>query len=294
MNELEFILTDVFNCSRTDLYSNSCSILLKDREFQRLDKILKSRTRQIPLQYILGYTEFMGLRLKIKKGVFIPRPETEILVEAVIDKISKIPALPAGRKDKKSKINILDIGTGSGCIAVCLAKFLKDVNITAIDISQEAINLARENYRLHNTEEQISFLQGDFFSLVKDKSSLFKRKFDIIVSNPPYVPTDEIGVFDKTTLNEPSLALDGGKDGFDFYRRISKKVDILLKKDGFLIMEIGYNQANEIKKIFSCGWAIEEFKRDYQGTERVVVIKHKNNGDYQGIERVCQMKLIRQ
>ena len=137
MNELELILTDICNCSRADLYSNS-STLLKEKEFVRLDTILKNRAKQIPLQYILGYAEFMGLRFKVRKGVLIPRPETEILVETVIDKVKKT-------EDRKQKTEVLDIGTGSGCIAISLAKFLKNAHIVAVDISKQAINLASEN-----------------------------------------------------------------------------------------------------------------------------------------------------
>ncbi|MDD5617501.1 MAG: peptide chain release factor N(5)-glutamine methyltransferase [Candidatus Omnitrophica bacterium] len=267
MNELELILTDTLNCSRANLYLNSNSILLKDKDCRRLDKIFKNRARQIPLQYALGYAEFMGLRFKLSKDVLIPRPETEILVEAAIEKVKNL-----------KNIRILDIGTGSGCIAISLVKLLKNCDIAAVDISKEAIKLAKENSRLHNTEERILFLEGDFFDLVKNKLNSSDKKFDIIVSNPPYVPTSEIGMFDKTTLCEPKMALDGGRDGLNFYRRLEKKIDKLLKKDGFLIIELGYGQSENIKEIFSGNWIIDQFKKDYQGIERICVIKRKKNG----------------
>jgi len=265
MNELELILTDVFNCSRADLYSNS-SALLKKRELTRLENILKNRAKNIPIQYILGYAEFMGLRFKVREGVLIPRPETEILVETAMDKI------------KNLKPSILDIGTGSGCIAISLAKFLKGIDVVAVDISHEAINLSRENSISHNVQERVTFLKGDFFDLIKNRSKLLHKKFDVIVTNPPYVSTSEIGMFDKTTTFEPRIALDGGKDGLDFYRRLSESAGTVLKKDGLLIIEIGYNQAKEIKKIFSCGWNIEEIIKDYQGIERVLVIRQESHG----------------
>lgn len=271
MNELELILTDTLNCSRANLYLNSNSILLKDKDCRRLDRIFKNRAKQIPLQYVLGYAEFMGLRFKLKKDVLVPRPETEILVETVIENAQK-------PQNKKENIKILDIGTGSGCIAISLAKFLKNCDIIAVDISKEAIKLAKENSRLHNTEEKILFLEGDFFGLVKNKLNSPSKKFDIIVSNPPYVPNSEIGIFDETTLCEPKMALDGGRDGLNFYRRLEKTIDKLLKKDGFLIIELGYGQAKKIKEIFSGNWIVDQFKKDYQDIERICVIKRKKNG----------------
>jgi len=277
MNELELILTDTFRCSRADLYLNSPSILLKDKDWKRLDRIFKNRSREVPLQYILGYTEFMGLRFKVRRGVLIPRPETEILVEAAIEKIQE-------RKNRKQKTRILDIGTGSGCIAISLAKFLQDIDtdIVAIDISVQAIKLAGENAKLHKVEDKVSFLEADIFSLIKDKmkknDSVLESKFDIIACNPPYVSTSEIGIFDKDTLSEPRLALDGGSDGLGFYRNINRDIGKLIKKDGFLIMEIGYNQINQIQKIFSCGWIIEEVRKDYQGIERICIIRQRANG----------------
>jgi release factor glutamine methyltransferase len=263
MNELELILTDVRRCCRADLYLNSFAVL-KEREFARLDRILKRRSKDVPLQYILGYAEFMGLRFKVHRGVLIPRPETEILVETVIDKTQN-----SKLKTKNLELKILDVGTGSGCIAVSLAKLLKNVNIVAIDIPRQAIDLAKENARAHNVESRIDFLEKDIFN--------YSDKFDIIVTNPPYVATSEIGMFDKTTANEPRIALDGGSDGLDFYRRISKSIASLLNKNGLLIMEIGFGQAREVEKIFS-GWKIEELIKDYQGIERVLVIRRENHG----------------
>ncbi|MBL7131229.1 MAG: peptide chain release factor N(5)-glutamine methyltransferase [Candidatus Omnitrophica bacterium] len=320
MDELELILTDIFRCSRTDLYLNSPSIAFSDREFRALDKILKDRGQTRPIQYILGYTEFMGLRLNVKRDVLIPRQETEILVETVIGEKIKIknprpanyksqdrpwpascncqdrpwpascksqdrpwPVNYKGQDRQKSpskadspleeKLKILDIGTGSGCIAIALAKFLEDVDIVATDISKQALNLAKENAKLHKTEENIRFLKADLFSHIFFKTDI---KFDIIVSNPPYVPTSEIGIFDVTVTNEPKLALDGGADGLDFYRRISRETRKFLKQDGLLFLELGDNQSDRIKEIFSDGWVIEKFIKDYQDIERVCIIKRSN------------------
>ncbi|NQU19586.1 peptide chain release factor N(5)-glutamine methyltransferase [bacterium] len=269
MNELELILTDIFKCSRTNLYLNASSVVFKKREFKSFDRILRNRGRGIPLQYILGYTEFMGLGLKVKKGVLIPRPETEILVETIIEKTKNLRLSAKGEKTKN--LTILDIGTGSGCIAIALAKFLERVDIIATDISKEALDLARENAQSHNVVENINFLQSDFFIHHFFKT---KIKFDIIVSNPPYVPTFEIGIFDNTTAKEPKVALNGGIDGLDFYRRLSKYAGKFLRKGGLLFLELGYGQAEKVKEIFSQGWTIEGFKKDYQGIERVCIINY--------------------
>ena len=142
MDELELILTDIFKCSRTELYLNSRSLAFKNKELKTLEKILKDRGRLKPIQYILGHAEFMGLRLNVKKGVLIPRPETEILVETAINKVKELRL-----KTKDLKLKILDIGTGSGCIAISLVKFLQNTHLVAIDVSNEALNLARENAR---------------------------------------------------------------------------------------------------------------------------------------------------
>ena len=271
MDELELILTDIFKCSRTELYLNSRSLAFKNKELKTLEKILKDRGRLKPIQYILGHAEFMGLRLNVKKGVLIPRPETEILVETAINKVKELRL-----KTKDLKLKILDIGTGSGCIAISLVKFLQNTHLVAIDVSNEALNLARENARTNQVDGRIIFLESDLFN-----HNFFKNdiKFDMIVSNPPYVPTKEIGLFDAKTNSEPRVALDGGKDGLDFYRRINKVAGRFLEGEGLLILELGYGQAEKIKEIFSKKWIVEKIIKDYQEIDRVCVIRKKNNGE---------------
>jgi len=262
MNELELILTDIFKRSRTQLYLDSSRILFHDSELKKLDNIFKKRAKAYPIQYILGYAEFMGLRLKVNKDVLIPRPETEILVEEVIKQTK-------GHRLKIKDFKVLDIGTSSGNIAVSLAIFLTNVEIVTVDISREAQELAKENSRIHNVDKKIKFLHSDLFS-----HSFFSSKinFDIIVSNPPYVPSDEIGLFEITTKREPRGALDGGKDGLDFYRRLNKEFRPYLKKNGIMILEIGFGQSQSINEIF--GKHNVKFIRDYQNIERVAIISN--------------------
>ena len=258
MNEIELILTDLFKCSRSQLYLNSSSMLLHDRELKKLETIFKRRSKALPIQYILGYAEFMGLKFKVNKDVLIPRPETEILVETVINRVKY-----------KKELKILDIGTGSGNISVSLAKLLKKAEIVAIDISKNALEVAKENAKYHKVEEEIKFLYSDLFT---DSFFGSEINFDIIVSNPPYVPTDEVGFFDITTKREPKSALDGGRDGLDFYRSLNKEFSPYLKNNGIMVLEIGFNQSQAINEIFVKHSV--KFIKDYQDIKRIAIISH--------------------
>lgn len=337
MNELELILTDICHCSRSKLYLDASSRVLNESELRRLEKILRQRARSIPVQYSLGYADFMGLGLKVNKHVLVPRPETEQLVEAVLELMAK-------KKVRQEPFRILDLGTGSGCIAIALAKFIRlrsrapnntsaemnakmkttkrdcasadvtkwqtlsasadnppklntnviqrrrvhkgtadlpvgcsirhNTTIVATDISQQALKIARHNAKLHSADKMIRFFKSDFFSHVvfsKDDA------FDLIVSNPPYVPSSEIGVFDETTTKEPRVALDGGVDGCDVYRRLSVETLRYLKKDGLFIFEIGDGQSIAMRNFFSHNWTIERFIKDYRGIERICIAKPKHN-----------------
>jgi len=262
MDELETILTEIFNCPRSRLYLESNSIVFDEEQLKKLDYIISRRARSYPLEYILGFTDFMGLRFKVNKNVFIPRPETEILVEAAIQQISTLGF-------KFRHISIVDIGTGAGNIAISLAKFLTNVQVVAVDISPAALEIARENALINKVEHKIKFLCSDLFSnryFAKNKT-----KFEIIVSNPPYVSRDEMPLLEAAVKKEPMIALDGGKTGLDFYFRLSKVFKYYLKNKGLVILEIGYNQAKSIRDIFR-EYKID-FVKDYQNIERVCIIK---------------------
>lgn len=228
---------------------------------------LERRMRGEPIQYILGKTEFMGFRFNLREGVFIPRPETEILVEAALNAAEVL----SGRL--KRSLEILDIGTGCGCIAVSLAKLLGQAEITAVDISPQAIETARENAVLSNVSGKVRFIQGDLFTGCK----LQATGYDIIVSNPPYVPTSQIKKLTPEVRYEPQAALDGGRRGLEFYRRIIAGAGAYLSGSGFLILEIGFKQANAVKNIFQKSGEFEIIKavRDYRGIERVIVAQKK-------------------
>ena len=199
------------------------------------DRYIKNVKRLIlgePLQYITGIQEFMKLNFLVTKDVLIPRPDTEILVEEVIRKAENIPN-PV----------ILDLCTGSGAIAVSLAKYIKNVHICAVDISSKAVEIAKKNAELHGVKNNIEFIESNLFDKIKE------RKFDIIVSNPPYIETETIKTLSKDVQSEPKIALDGGKDGLDFYRKIADSGSKYLNRQGYICLEIGYNQRIAVRQI---------------------------------------------
>ena len=226
----------------------------RDLYIKNIKKIIKG----IPLQYITGIQEFMKMKFFVTKDVLIPQPDTEILVEEVI-KIAQTIDRPL----------ILDLCTGSGAIAVSIAKYLPGVEIVATDISSKALEIAKHNAKFNSVKSNIEFVESNLFAKLKN------RKFDIIVSNPPYIPTDEIKMLPKDVQYEPIIALDGGKDGLDFYKKIINISDEYLKQHGYLCLEIGYNQKESIRKIIAKDKKIKDayFKKDLCKNDRVVIAK---------------------
>ncbi len=199
------------------------------------DEYVKNIKRLIsgePLQYITGVQEFMKINFVVTKDVLIPQPDTEILVEEVIKIANKL-----------DNPLILDLCTGSGAIAVSLAKNIPNARIVATDISKKALEIAKQNAKLNGVLNNIDFIESNLFDKIKNV------KFDIIVSNPPYIETDEIRKLPKDVRQEPTIALDGGKDGLDFYRKIFNKGNEYLNRQGYLCVEIGYNQKEAVKRI---------------------------------------------
>ena len=209
-----------------------------------------ARCRQTPLQYKFGGAFFCELPFYVNRHVLIPRFDTEKLVEAVI--------LNAGRD--KAGVRVLDMCTGSGCIAVVLAKH--DFDVTAVDISRRALRVAKRNARLHDVN--IKIIQSDLFSNIVGK-------FDVLVSNPPYIKTAEIGKYDASTLCEPRIALDGGADGLDFYRRIARGAGAFLPFGGKIFLEIDAKAAKEVETILrECGFCDIKIIKDSQGLASVI------------------------
>ncbi len=262
MNEIETILTKLLKCDRSQLYLDKDRLTLGARRFNRLEQILKKRLSGQPLQYLIGEVEFMGLKLKVKPGVLIPRPETEILVENAIVRISA---------SQEMTPRILDLGTGSGNIAIALAKFLKGIQIYAVDISDLCLSVARTNARLNGVWNKITFVRSDLFSCFKGKNEMF----DFLVSNPPYIAPHQYERLPDDVRHEPSLALLAKEEGLYFYSRIEEGARTSLKARGVIFLEIGDGQALDVRKIFkgSSLWKEVKFIKDYHGIERVAIIK---------------------
>jgi len=216
-----------------------------------------------PVQYIMGTTEFCGLDIKVNEDVLIPRPETELLVEVAEDLV-RDPKLIARSK------NILDLCTGSGCIAIALTKRLSDCKIVASDISGKALAIAFENAEKHQAG-RIEFIKSDLFS---DLNGLF----DLIVSNPPYISGPEFSELQEEVLKEPRLALYGGEDGLDFYRRIFGSAGKFLNDGGYVAVEIGYGQTGAVKDICESvkGFKVADVRKDLNNINRVIVAKWTN------------------
>lgn len=219
---------------------------------ENIEKMIKG----VPLQHITHSQEFMKMNFYVNEKVLIPRPDTEILVEEVINIAKKTNA-------KK----ILDLCTGSGAIAISLAKYIENSQITAVDISEEALRIAKLNAVNNNVEDKITFVKSDLFE------NIVKEKYDIIVSNPPYIKKDFMKKLDKEVQQEPYIALDGGYDGLDFYRKIISEGYQYLKFKGYLCMEIGYDQKQEVFDIIKSQekYSNTYSKIDLGGNDRIVV-----------------------
>lgn len=222
-------------------------------QYEYYQELLQKRIAGEPFAYLVGHKEFMGLDLKVNSNVLIPREDTEILVQEVLETVRK----------HKRKIQILDLCTGSGCIAISLAKYLENVLVTAVDISDKALSVAKEN--AEKNKVSIQWIQSNLFENIMET-------YDIIVSNPPYIPSAVIEELQKEVKREPRLALDGGKSGLDFYEIIIQKAPKFLKLDGILALEIGFDQGNVVAQMMQKqGFQEVCIKKDFSGNDRVVI-----------------------
>ncbi|MDY6856899.1 MAG: peptide chain release factor N(5)-glutamine methyltransferase [Thermodesulfobacteriota bacterium] len=257
----EVLLAHSLNTNRIGLYLNYDKPLKKS-ELKKYKELIRRRIKREPLQYITGVQEFWSLKLKVSKGVLIPRPETEVLIEEALRLIAQIQWC-------SKTIKILDLATGTGAIAIALAKELKEVSIVATDISDIAIKVAKENAKLHGVQKCITFLKGDMFHPLQENI----EPFNLIVSNPPYIPRGDIKDLQPEIRGfEPKIALDGDKDGLRFYRRILPQIGKYLMNGGWLILEVGKGQAQKVTQLIedSRRFHLTSIIKDFSGIERVV------------------------
>jgi len=261
--EAQVLLADELKCDRLKLIVNY-DMKAEPLVIKSFNKKIKLRASGVPLSYVTGKKEFMDYEFKVSSDVLVPRPETETLVETTL-KIIK-----TSRLRDYNMIYILDIGSGSGNIAVSLAKLVRNAIITGIDVSNEALKIARVNAKALHVGKKVDFRLIDLFS----KKLAKLPKYDLIVTNPPYVTSGEYKKLQKEIHHEPREALLGGKDGLEFYDYMSKVCSNHLNKNGVIIMETGYNQAEKVLKIFqSKGYEAAGVTKDLLGYKRVVAMK---------------------
>lgn len=245
---LEYIL----KLSREKIVSNP-NIEVSDNNVEFYLNKINDIKNGMPIQYITNKQEFMKLNFYVDKNVLIPQPDTEILVEKAIEICN----------NHGNDIKILDLCTGSGAIGISIAKNIKNAKVYATDIKNTVIDIAKQNAKQNNVDN-IEFIVSDMFENIQEKD------FDIIVSNPPYIETDVIKTLPTEVRNEPIIALDGGKDGLKFYKIILSEYKKYLKKDGYLLLEIGYKQAKSVGELINLNYSIIE---DLAGNDRVIIIK---------------------
>ncbi len=249
--EAEMIVMSVMGISRTELVLNG-NKTVSDEEYNQIINIADRRKNGEPLQYILGETEFMSLDFYVEEGVLIPRSDTEILVETVMEYI-------------KDNDEVLDICTGSGCIGISLAHY-KNVMADLVDISDVALAVAQKNIERNNVQDRVKTMKMDILNECPNK------KYNAVVSNPPYIESDVIDKLQTEVKDhEPHLALDGGKDGLIFYRRICEIAPKILEDNGLLAFEIGYNQGESVSELMKKNFTDIKVIKDLSGNDRVVM-----------------------
>jgi release factor glutamine methyltransferase len=256
--DARIILREIFNFDEKELILNS-DLILSESKISKVQKIITRRLNFEPVSKIFGKRDFYNSTFSISDDVLDPRPETENIVEIANNFILE-----------KGYESFIDLGTGSGCIILSILKENKNLTAVGVDISIDAINIAKKNSKDMNLEKRSSFLVSNWLSSVYNS-------YDLIISNPPYIPSDEIITLSKTVKNfDPLISLDGGQDGLECYKEIAQDINRVINKNGRVILEIGYNQAHDVVKIFES----KEFKllkiyNDINGLNRILTFESK-------------------
>jgi len=259
--DAELLLLHVTGAARTVLFTDG-DRPLRAEELATYEELIARRQTGEPIQYILGEQEFYGLPFKVTSAVLIPRPETELLVEAVLDRLPK-----------DQPLRIVDVGTGSGAIAIAVAHHLPQAVVTALDLSEAALAVAQENAQRMNLDHRTRFMRSDLLAGVEGE-----EPFDAVLSNPPYIPDSDRGSLHRQVREfEPGMALFAGAEGMDIYRRLLPAAAKVLKPGGLLTIEMGYGQRLAIEELLS-GWSGVEVLNDLQGIARVVIARTQEIG----------------
>ncbi|PYI85597.1 MAG: peptide chain release factor N(5)-glutamine methyltransferase [Verrucomicrobia bacterium] len=255
--QIELLLAHVLRLPRLQLYLNY-QRLLTETELDSVRELLRRRSRREPLQYIVGSTSFCGLEMTVNPAVLVPRPETELLAERAWHFLNQLST--------DSPV-ALDFGTGSGCIAITLAVKCPGARVFAVDVSTNALELARQNAASHKVAERIEFLVGDGFAAVPRP-----LPFDLIVSNPPYIPSAEVAHLQPEVREyEPRVALDGGAEGLIFFQRLAVESLPFVKTGSRIMLELGYGQEAAVRNILTRQkWVVEAVEADYTGRPRIL------------------------
>jgi release factor glutamine methyltransferase len=259
--QIELLLAHALAIPRLNLYLDFTRTL-SEAELKAVREMVKRRGNREPLQHIIGSTSFCGLEIKVTPEVLIPRPETELLAENAYEFLDHLGS------PERGPVSFLDLGTGTGCLAVTIAVKCPRARGHAVDISAEALAVARENAERHGVSNRIQFCPSDRFSAVPPG-----LRVSLIASNPPYIPTGEIAALSPEVRDhDPREALDGGPDGLTFYRHLAEEAGPFLESGGKLMMEFGDGQADKIHSILAAqGWVIQEVKPDYTGRPRILI-----------------------
>ena len=259
--DAEVLLAHILRMRRLYLYVH-LELNLVEEDINDYKALLQRRVARVPVAQLVGNKEFMGLNFNITPDVLIPRPETEILVQMSIEILGPI----------KEPIDIADIGTGSGAIAVSMLNYLDNATVDAVDISQAALDVAKSNAEKFSVDNRINLFHGNLLE------PLHGKKYDAILSNPPYIPTAVIDELQpEVSKYEPRLALDGGADGLKYYRQIIDDAVALLKPDGFLALEVGVNQAEPVRQMLESSGNFDPINMiwDLIGIERIILAYKK-------------------
>ena len=261
--QTELLLAHVLKEPRMQLYLQFERVLSAS-ELSQARELVQRRGKREPLQHIVGSTSFCGLEIAVGRTVLIPRPESELLAEFGWQFLQQLSGA------ERRPVQALDLGTGSGCLAIALAVKCPSAQVVAADISHEALEVTRLNAQRHGVADRVRILQGDQFAALPADA-----RFALIISNPPYIPTTQIETLEPEVKDhDPRRALDGGEDGLDFYRHFAAHARPWLESGGKLMLECGDAQAESIRQIFETEkWIVEKIAEDYTQTPRILIVK---------------------